>query len=397
MTKEVKMLPKNFIKNGAYQKIYWLGVSGYIIANELDKEILLIDPWPSYIEFPSVYSPKIVQLANWLVKQVQEKNYTLVGIIGTHEHFDHIADIPVLYNILNKEGITLPPFYSDEGTLDEIKSRWMLVSPSIPFTDIVQYNSITLKTTGQLLYYDDKTQKVKEERNEENYPLKAGTKLNEINIGKFLVTPYIWDHSSTTTVADSWPGVKSGNYQRCTAIFLKCKNDLKQKSLFLVGSAGEMNELNTGGFVNNIRIETDILIQSMPHRIALLDTYFFKLIELIAYQMNYIQVNDKIIATHFENFIDWGAHIKKSNYINGIEKNQNQKRITAYTSLLDITEEKEDVPEKDRVKEIYYMRRFLIEYTTILLSDNYDEKGKVSIEEKKDGDYWLRFSTVGYF
>jgi len=35
----------------------------------------------------------------------------------------------------------------------------------------------------------------------------------------------------------------------------------------------------------------------------------------------------------------------------------------------------------------------MIEYTNISL-DNYDE---VLIEEKKDGDFWLRFSTVGYF
>jgi len=98
MTKiKVKILPKNFIKNGDYQKIYWLGVCGYIIVNEHDKEILLVDPWPSYIELPNKYSPKIVQLANWLVEKVKEEKYTLVGIIGTHEHFDHIADIPGLY------------------------------------------------------------------------------------------------------------------------------------------------------------------------------------------------------------------------------------------------------------------------------------------------------------
>ena len=391
MTIEVKKFPKNFIKNGDYQKIYWLGVSGYIIINEHDKEILLIDPWPSYIEFPNVYSPKIVQLANWLVEKVKEEKYTLVGIIGTHEHFDHIADIPGLYYNLNKNGITLPPLYSDEGTLDEIRSRWMLASP---LDNTVQCNS--LKLNGHLLYYDDKVQSDKEDNDVVNYPLKAGTKLNEINIGKFLVTPYIWDHSSTTNVADTWPGVKSGNYQRCTVIFLKCRNDPEQKTLFLVGSAGEMNERYTGGFANDIRIETDILIQSMPHKIAMIGTYLNKLEALIDYQMNYIQVNDKIIATHFENFIDWGAHIKKSNYINGIEKNQNQNRIKNYAHIIKTIEEREEVPEMDRVKEIYYMRRFMIEYNTIFL-DNYDENGKVLIEEKKDGDFWLRFSTVSYF
>ncbi len=67
-----------------------------------------------------------------------------------------------------------------------------------------------------------------------NYPLRAGTKLDDINIGKFVVTPYIWDHSSTTNNSDDWSGVKSGNYQRCTVIFLKCRSDPEQKTLFLV-------------------------------------------------------------------------------------------------------------------------------------------------------------------
>lgn len=388
------MLPENFIKNGTYQKIYWLGVSGYIVVNEQDKEILLIDPWPSYIELTSIYSPKIVQLAIWLAEKVKEEKYTLVGIIGTHEHFDHIADIPGLYYNLNKNEITLPPLYSDEGTLEQIRSSWALIPPFTDLDDIVQCNSLTLNK--QPLYYNDKAQSVKEKNHVENYPLKAGTKLNEINIGKFLVTPYIWDHSSTTNNSDDWSGVKSGNYQRCTVIFLKCRNDPEQKTLFLVGSAGEMNERYTGGFANDIRIETDILIQSMPHKIAMIDTYFKKLLALIDYQLKNIQVNDKIIATHFENFINWGAHIKKSNYINGIETNQNQNRIKNYAEIIETIEEREEVHEIDRLKEIYYMRRFMIEYNTIFL-ENYDENGKVPIEEKKDGDFWLRFSTVGYF
>ena len=394
---EVKISPKNFIKNGAYQKIFWLGVCGYIIVNEHDKEILLVDPWPSYIELPNVYSPKIVHLANWLVEKVKKEKYTLVGIIGTHEHFDHIADIPGLYYNLNKNDITLPPLYADEGTLDKIKSSWRVVTlitdreDFVQFKDIVQCNSLTLKGRNGL-FYNDKVQSEKEDNHVANYPLRAGTKLDDINIGKFVVTPYIWDHSSTTNTEDDWPGVKSGDYQRCTVIFLKCRSDPKQKTLFLVGSAGEMNERYTGGFVNDRRIETDILIMSMPHKIALLSTYEKKLSSLAVYQVRNIKVNDKIIATHFENFINY-AHIMKSNYVNGIKATREQLRIKNYAIKLRYFEVTREVPEKDRTKEIYYMRRFMIEYMYIFL-DNYDE---VLIEEKKDGDFWLRFSTVGYF
>lgn len=395
---EVKMFPENFIKNGDYQKIFWLGVNGYIIVNERDKEILLIDPWPSYSEVPTVSSP-INKLANWLVKQVEEENYTLVGIIGTHEHFDHIADIPRLYYILKDKQITLPPLYADEGTLDQIRYGWMLISPSTKLKDFVECNS--LKLNGQLLYYDDETQEDKEDKDIANYPLKAGTKLSEINIGKFLVTPYIWDHSSTGNVTDSLSGVKSGNYQRCTAIFLKCQNDPEQKTLFHVGSAGEMNGQYTGtilkSYVNDITIKTDILIQSVPHIIVWVATYMDKLAALINYQCENIVVNDKIFATHFENFVDKGAR-KKSNYINGLEESRNQLRITNYAFGLALLQVQRQVPVSDRTKVIYYMKRFLIEYNSITLEDYSDiDSSEVPIEEKKDGDYWLRFSTVSYF
>ncbi|MHA1192787.1 MAG: hypothetical protein ACTSP9_10890 [Promethearchaeota archaeon] len=154
-----------------------------------------------------------------------------------------------------------------------------------------------------------------------------------------------------------------------------------------------MSEKYTGGFVNDRRIETDVLIMSMPHKVALLSTYERKLSSLIVYQLRNIKVNDKIIATHFESFINWGAHISKSNFINGIEETRDQLRIKNYAIKLRYFEVTREVPEKDRTKEIYWMRRFMIEYNTIFL-DNYDE---VLIEEKKDGDFWLRFSTVGYF
>lgn len=410
MTIEVKKFSENFIKNGDYQKIFWLGVNGYIIVNERDKEILLIDPWPSYFELTDNTSPKIVQLANWLVKQVKEENYTLVGIIGTHEHFDHIAHIPILYYNLNKTDIKLPPLYADEGTLDQIRGRWVFASPPtdpediVQLKDIVQFNS--LKLNDQKLYYDDEIQEDKKENHTANYPLKAGTKLEEINIGKFLVTPYIWDHSSTSNFANSLSGVKSGHYQRCTTIFLKCQNDPELKSLFLVGSAGEMNGLFTGNelgsFVNDIQIETDILIQSMPHVLALVETYLVKLSSLIKYQFDNIKVNDKIVVTHFENFVDVGLEgletRKRANYIGALEEGRNQLRITNYAYWLSALQELGRVPETDRVKEVYYMNRFLIEYNTIIL-DNYSDidSSEESIEEKDDGNFLLRFSTVGYF
>ncbi len=45
----------NFYQNGDYQKIFWLGVGSFVIVNDQEfpkKEILLIDPWPTYLPGP---------------------------------------------------------------------------------------------------------------------------------------------------------------------------------------------------------------------------------------------------------------------------------------------------------------------------------------------------------
>jgi len=384
------MIPENFIKNGDYQKIFWLGVNGYIIVNERDKEILLIDPWPSYEKRPTVNSREIRRLANWLIKIVKEKGYKLVGVIGTHEHYDHIADIPLLYLKLKAADIELPPFYSDESTLKVVESNWFFLSPQILFGETVL--CIRLKLHGNLLYYDDKTQY--DMRDDALYPLIAGTKLEELAICNYLVTPYIWDHTSTSNLVPYLSDVKSGNYQRCTALFLKSKNDPEQKTLFLVGSAGEMNGLNTGSimgeYVKVVKITTDMLIQAITHKVFLFETYIDKLQSLILYQVNNITVNDKIIATHFENFTDQEDSGRiKANYIGGLETFRSQTRIELYAMYLERGQEK--------WKQIYYMKRFLIEYSEEDIEKDIKTEEEVPIEEKEEDDFWLRFSTVSYF
>ena len=357
----------------------------------------MIDPWPSYSKITIYHSIKVNQLIDWLFN-ADNKGYKLIGIIGTHEHYDHIADIPAIISKLrNDKGRALrngfPPLYCDLGTFEEIKNRSLLLigTPEdregnvYTFEDFSSYHEI--KLNGTELYYNDKIQSEKESDGEENYPLTAGTVLADITIGDYLITPYIWDHVSTSPYFDDLKGDLSGNYQRCTAIFLKQNNvNHRDKSLLIIGSAGEMSDDRTGGFVRSFPsgLETDMLIQSVAHRIVTEANYDDILSDLITYHKNNIKVKDTIIASHFETFVDidvpleligflvifFGALIpvmplgpgagaalvgvgdvekKISCFYGDLEKEENKKRVYEYANLI-LSE-----LENDPINKIYYI------------------------------------------
>lgn len=366
----------------------------------------MIDPWPSYSKISIYHSIKVNQLIDWLFN-ADKNGYKLIGIIGTHEHYDHIADIPaIIFKLRNDKDRTLkngfPSLYCDLGTFEEIKNR------SIPIPVDKEGNFCTfevfssyheIKLNGTELYYNDKIQSDKEDAGEENYPLTAGTRLTDITLGDYLITPYIWDHVSTSPYFDDLKGDPSGNYQRCTAIFLKQKNaDHRGKSLLIIGSAGEMSDDRTGGFVRGFPdgLETDMLIQSVAHRIVTDSNYEDVLSDLITYQKNNIKVNDMIIASHFETFVDidvplrligflvifFGALIpfmplgpgagaaligvgdvekKISCFYGDLEKHENKQRVIDYADLV-LPELENDPDNNNTINKIYYMKRFLIEY-----------------------------------
>lgn len=413
MSTNLKLI-ENFINNGEYQKIVWLGVHGFLIINEKKKEILMIDPWPSYSKLTINHSVKIKQLIDWLFN-ADKNGYKLIGIIGTHEHYDHIADIPTIINNLSHDKRVLkngfPPLYCDRGTFEEIKKRYettfgLSIGREGPctFEELSLYNKILLNNTK--LYYNDEIQRQK--YGQEDYPLIAGTRLTDIPIDNYLITPYIWDHVSTSPYFDDLKGDPSGNYQRCTAIFINQKNeDDRDKSLFIIGSAGEMSSKRTGGFVHSFgdKIETDMLIQAVPHEIVTTSNYEDILKDLVNYHEKNIKVKDMIIASHFETFVDievpfeligflvifFGALIpfvplgpvtgavlagvgdvekNISCFYGDLEKEENKKRVRNYADLL--LPNLQFKPD-NKIIEIYYMNRFLIEY------------GFIIIEEKDDG------------
>jgi len=298
-----KYTGSDILENGIYQKIVWLGVNGYLIINKPDREILMVDPFPSYGKPGASHHKRLKNLVKWLREQV-DKGFSLTGILVGHEHYDHCKDVVPIIKLLSEERDDigpvcplekLPVAYCDTGTmlaLAEERGDAELTVQDFKLAD------------GTPIYYGD----TKQERLSQNpqfrshYPLTAGTPLNSLKIGAFKVTPYIWDHASTIP-SDSLSGgtALAGAYQRQTAFLIQSADG---KRLFLNGSAGEMSVRSTGNNVNNLKIETDILIQAITQKGILPPaTYTRRVKEVVAYQARNFTVKDKIIATHFEAFI----------------------------------------------------------------------------------------------
>ena len=130
-----------------------------MIINRIDKEIVLIDPWPSFSKNRKKKKEKdrIQKLALWLRKQIAQK-YRITGILAGHEHYDHIGDIPCILSMLIDESIQgappanpdqLPCIYCDSSSREKLEES---KSPYMKFCEIMD---------GDMkLFYDD--MKVKE-------------------------------------------------------------------------------------------------------------------------------------------------------------------------------------------------------------------------------------------
>ncbi|MDJ0765444.1 MAG: hypothetical protein QNJ97_20860 [Myxococcota bacterium] len=300
--------PTGQFRNGCFQHIVWLGFSGYVIVNHFKpKQILLVDPWPSYRRYPrfrNIDSSKkrLKGLVNWL-RKMREKGYAFAGMLISHEHFDHAADIPVIYELLRHpanqhravanmsgEKITfgsspvpdneLPPFYGDHRSLEVIRAGNESAS-------ITAYENEILDTNGSSLDYVV---------TDPNPP--AGTKLNDLSLGDFIVTPFIWDHMNLCRGKHNTFGLPS-SAQRQSAFLIRHKTP-KAKKTFIISSAGEMHRAFTIGVMPQ-KIDTDTLITAITTPLTP-DTYRQRK-ALVKYQHANITVRDYIVVSHFENFV----------------------------------------------------------------------------------------------
>ncbi len=301
--------PLRYIDNGIFQKIFYLGAAGWMIINKMDKEIILVDPWPSFSKTDKKQKKtkgkeRIIKLALWLREKVAQ-HYKLTGILAGHEHYDHIDDIPWILKMLIDTTISGPPpctpeqlpcIYCDSGSKEKLESSKF---PYMNFSEIMD---------GDLkLFYDDITVKKLVKKNVSGYPLTAGKAANTMQIGSFLVTPYIWDHSNTVisnTTCFFTP--LSGSYQRTSAFLIKRTHEEKileePRTTFIVGSGGEMCQKYTS-HVCDTKIDSDLLLQAVAAK-AITNAFSYKkhLSKMVEYQTRNIRAK-KIVSSHFEDFV----------------------------------------------------------------------------------------------
>lgn len=345
-----RYIGSDILDNGKHQKIVWLGVNGYVIINKPDKEILMVDPLPSYGKSGSSHRKRLRNLVKWLRQQVAA-GYALTGMLIGHEHWDHCEDVVSIIKLLSDERDDLgPPCPVGKLPVAFCDTGAMLVLAKARKDAELTVQDFKL-ADGTPLYYDDTKQEHLSQNPQfrSHYPLTAGTPLNSLNIGAFKVTPYIWDHASTipSDAASLGTGL-AGSYQRQSAFLIQSPDGTK---LFLNGSAGEMSARGTGNNVNSVKIETDTLIQAVTQKGILPSaTYTRRVREVVAYQAQNFTVHDKIIATHFEDFIlsiDGKGELEKhSDFVD--------KYVSELRKL-----------KPEQADKVYIMKRFGFEFDTI--------------------------------
>ena len=303
--------PPGTFRNGRFQHIIWLGVNGYVIINHFaPREILLVDPWPSYRRFDlfrGTPSPRgrLLYLANWLRARVAE-GYHLSGILVSHQHFDHLDDIPAVLEMLAAPG-------NERIRLKNIDHRVAFTTPAVPndqlptvFADRLSMAELPPKNraSAALLRFSEieQTDGSSVTYNSKAPPLPpCGAALKVFMAGNFEVTPYMWDHQNLTK--ENWDRLGiPGSHQRMTAMNIRWKPVSDAKRTFILGSAGEMDNAFTDGDIlpSPPRIETDTLIQSITYPGA--PKYEKQLEACIAYQVDHITANDYVVPTHWEDY-----------------------------------------------------------------------------------------------
>lgn len=301
--------PLRCVDNGIFQRIFYLGAAGWMIINKIDKEIVLIDPWPSFSKTRKNQKKKdgkdrILKLALWLREKMAQQ-YRITGILAGHEHYDHIDDIPWILSMLIDQTIPgapvvspelLPCIYCDSGSREKLEESKF---PHMKFCEIMDGET--------RLFYDDMRVKSLVKKKVSGYPLTAGKAANTMQIGKFAVTPYIWDHSNTVisnTTCFFTP--LSGHYQRTSAFLIRRIKDEysteEPRTTFIIGSGGEMCHKYTSN-VCDTRIDSDLLLQAVAAKaITNILSYKKHLSKMVDYQIRNISA-ERIVSSHFEDFV----------------------------------------------------------------------------------------------
>ena len=305
------------IWNGRYQQLFWMGAFSWGIVNHEDREILLIDPWPTYNKTSAAGYGRLRNLANFIRRGNAMKNpYKLVGVLVSHEHFDHANDIDLLYRMITSDTdikfndgqfncklTGLPYGYDELPPLCCDQNSWQVITGQIKgmrnaklthaFGHYESNNFIEIldsHSQSSVIYSDWANQRRK-------HPQVAGEACMSFEVGHFHVKPYVWDHYSIMDM-DAGLFKAAGNLQRQSAFHIWHKDAAKAKRTFFCGSAGEMSAEYTEHVqwhTGKDRIKTDCLIQSISGSKRHMK-------DLQKYQQKCFSVKDFVVPSHYEKF-----------------------------------------------------------------------------------------------
>lgn len=200
-----------WFKADNYQRWYWCGCACWVVVNPIDKEIVLFDGYVSkatvggyrggypYGKSERTRVAKFVNLLRYFISQ----NYRIVGILASHEHGDHVGDIPYILGGIRAD--------SDR---DFMKTDIALTGRAYKEKITVVYSQ---ETENEARYGDsryDKNHYYKPGASDIYSPEFNGSSSiknknfaagRAFNIGNFTVQPYIWDHGS---LADGASGAR---------------------------------------------------------------------------------------------------------------------------------------------------------------------------------------------
>jgi hypothetical protein len=253
---------------------------------------------------------RLQDLANFLRRGVAE-GYKPVGLLLSHEHYDHTDDIGRFYELLTGSNgefrsherldfwLTgqpladgdLPTIYCDADTRDYLTRKVGFPGSHPRFHQI--------RRNGKQLTYDDK--KNKKIKDDGGQPCRAGIPADPFVCGSFQIEPWIWDHMNVLP-GWKWEAAKrmSGSLQRQTAFLLYHRSAKNARRTFIGGSAGEMSDEFTGkGLVAHPSepIRADFMVQSIPGSCEA------TVKALIDYQLRHFEIQDTIVCSHFDDFL----------------------------------------------------------------------------------------------
>jgi hypothetical protein len=164
---------------GMYQRWLWAGTTCYLIVNDVDKEMLILDGYASKqtLGADQTYSysedkfNNLLKFAN-VVRGFSDLGYELTGILCAHGHGDHTGDLGMLLALLKAEKGRLIVFpygvYSgnensllgesgnENGQAGNIKKYWSVhvTTITMPPTPVQIYPPTYYNLMVSLRYYD---------------------------------------------------------------------------------------------------------------------------------------------------------------------------------------------------------------------------------------------------